>query len=119
MKSKVEVGQVVYVTSISMFTDNKPNLTPYKVTKVNGSSFYAYNMEGHSSRQIEDRFSHRDMTHKTGFGYNHVAYLSEEDYWSRVRLAEEKRELRSEISKALPHLKHKQLLAVKELLDLK
>jgi hypothetical protein len=114
---KVEEGQIIYVTSISQFTSNQPNLSPYKVTKVNGSSFYAYRLDHPKSRTIEERFSHKTMTHETHIGYIHRAYLREEDYWAGVERANQKRELREKISKALPSMKLKTLQEIDKLIS--
>lgn len=119
MKSKVEVGQIIYVTSQGMFAESKPNLAPYKVTKVNGSSFYAYNLNSEPSRATEERFNHKTMTHDTGTGFIHRAFLKEEDYWSLVKKEKERSELYYKISKKLSSLSLETLKEIEKVIESK
>ncbi|MFB1100885.1 hypothetical protein [Terribacillus sp. JSM ZJ617] len=84
-----EVGQIIYVNT-QWFTRNEPNLTEYRVTKVNTASVYAVRAD--KTRETETRFNKRTMTADDGFGFDYIAYETAEEYWDQVKSAKEKRE---------------------------
>lgn len=100
-KVNIEVGQTVFVTTEG-FYETKPNLAEYQVTRVNGSSFYAFRKNSES--KSEDRFDKKKMICKTGFGYTRIAYLSSEEYWDMIDRKKEIIELQADIKASLIHL---------------
>jgi len=88
-----EVGQIIYVNE-QFWGRNKPNLNEYRVTKVNTVSVYAERVESVSVNGYvhQTRFNKRSMTSKDTFGSHYTAYETAEEYWGKVKLAQEKHE---------------------------
>lgn len=101
----ITVGQTVFVSFSSWYGSSTPNLNEYEVTKVNTRSFYAIR----KGSDYERRFDLKTLRHEDSFGEIFQAYLSEKTYWNKVKIAEEKKELRSEIEKSLLKLNLNQL----------
>lgn len=93
----VEVGQTIYVSASNIFMKYKPNLDAYVVTKVNTRSIYARKIGG---SDFERRFDKRTMTHES-FGDIFKVYLTEKEYWDKIKQSEDKRSLLTEIKKSL------------------
>lgn len=109
----ITVGQTVFVSFSSWYESSTPNLYEYEVTKVNTRSFYAIR----KGSDYERRFDLRTLRHEDSFGEVFQAYLSEKTYWNKVKIAEEKQELRSEIEKSLLKLNLNQLRKIKEIIN--
>lgn len=101
VKENIEVGQTIFVTETGLY-ESKPNLTEYKVTRVNGSSFYAYRTDSESKH--ESRFDRKKMICKTGYGYTKTAFLSAEEYWDKIERGKEVIQLRTDIKASLNEL---------------
>ncbi|PLS19485.1 hypothetical protein CVD28_03450 [Bacillus sp. M6-12] len=113
-KVHLEEGQIVYVTETG-FYESKPNLTEYRVTRVNGSSFYAYRADLESKH--ESRFDRKTMICKTGYGYTKTAFLTAQEYWDLVALRNEAKELRANIQEAVKIMDLKTLRKINELIE--
>jgi hypothetical protein len=112
-KVNIEVGQVIYVNERG-FYESKPNLTEYKVSKVNGSSFYAYRTDADTKH--ESRFDRKTLICKTGYGYTKTAYLIEKEYWDMIELEDERKELSMTIQQAVKGLNVDTLRKIQELI---
>lgn len=114
MKRLIEVGQTVYVNAQAMFTQTKPNLAEYVVTKVNTVSFYGHE----KGSDFERRFDKRTWQHHS-FGELYQAYATEEEYWKKIELAKERKELYQAINKSLPKLNINQLREINNMIQSK
>ncbi|MFA1509968.1 MULTISPECIES: beta barrel domain-containing protein [Priestia] len=108
---KIEVGQIVYVHSQGFISNSKEELTEYKVTKVNGTSFYA-KPDGFKH---EERFSHKTMR-ANSIGEVLTAYTDPQVFWNAASVRDEKRKLKNEIEETLPYLNLETLKKIKEIL---
>lgn len=109
----ITVGQTVYVSFTGGWTgSSQPNLSEYEVTKVNTKSFYAVE----KGFDFERRFDLRTLRHDNSFGEVYLAYLSENAYWDKVKILEEKKQLRREIEHSLMKLNLNQLREIRSII---
>ena len=113
---KIKVGQIVYVNSRCMFRETEPNLSEYEVTRVNGTSFYAFRKDSRRGQFIEVRFNRKTMIHDGGMGFQNKAYLTENEYWDLVEVNKVKDELRRTIESSLNDLEVDKLREISELI---
>lgn len=113
MADQISIGQKIYVNHVS-FVPKEPNLKELEVKRVNKSSFYLY--DPNSNIDMEWRFSLKTMTCNTGFE-TMVAYTDPDLYWNKVKVSNEKKELRNFIQQSLIDLSYGQLQEIKKVID--
>lgn len=111
MKKEIEVGQVIHVSVSGWLGGTKPNLSPYVVDKVNTVSFYAKPV---GSDRSSRRFDKRKLCASDSFGDYYYAYLTESEYWDRIKKQEEVRELSKELIAAVRKMSLQELRKLKQ-----
>jgi hypothetical protein len=112
-----EVGQIIYVNA-QWWGRSEPNLSEYRVTKVNTVSFYAERTEPIrvNGSTPERRFNKRSMTSKDSVGTHFIAYETAEEYWARVRFASDVHEKREWIIRNISTVKMAGLQQIEEVI---
>lgn len=110
MSKELKIGQEIYVNQSSLMLRNPDNIEKYEITKINTVSVYAKP----TNRDFVVRFKKSNLTAKDGFGTYYKAYLTEDEYWDKVKIKKETIEMKNKINKVVEELSHKEL---KELLS--
>lgn len=115
----VEVGQSVWVTSLPTWGANETrNLGEFIVSRVNGSSFYAYPVEDPDS--YHRRFDRRSWRYRTGLGDVWAAFETSTEFLEIQKKAKEKNDLKDKLKGQIELFNMAQLRRLeKYLFDLK